>query len=98
MGDEQEAELAAALQLEQHREDLRPDRGVEHRDRLVADQPVGLEHQGRGDRDPLALASRELVRIALQVALRVEADIVEGAADPLGALGALDVLHDQRLG
>ena len=73
----------------QHREDLRPDRGVEHRDRLVADQPVGLEHQRRGDRHPLALAARELVRVAAAEALGVEADVVERPPHPLASCSPL---------
>ena len=68
-------------------EDLRLDRDVEHRDRLVADQAVGLEHERRGDRDPLALAARELVRVALGEALGVEADVLERLPHPLVVLG-----------
>ena len=45
----------ATLQLDQDGEDLGAHRGVEHRDRLVADQPVGLEHERRGDGHALAL-------------------------------------------
>ena len=82
VGDEDQRQVAAPLELEQHGEDLRPHRGVEHRDRLVADQPLGLEHQGRGDRDPLALAAGELVRVAVGEALGLEADVVERAAAP----------------
>ncbi len=80
MGDEDQRQAAAALQLDQHGEDLRADRGVEHRDRLVADQAVRLEHERRGDRDALALAAGELVRVAVEVALGVEADVVERPA------------------
>ena len=46
-------------------EDLRAHRDVEHRDRLVADDPGGLEHERGRDRDALALAARELVRVAV---------------------------------
>ena len=80
VGDEQQRQLALPLELEQHGEDLRLHRDVEHRDRLVADQPVGLEHERRGDRHPLALAAGELVRVALAEALRIEPDVVERAA------------------
>ena len=80
------ARLAPPLQLDQHREDLRAHRHVEHRHRLVADQPLGLEHQRRGDRHPLALAARELVRVALQEALRVEPDVLHRAPDALVVL------------
>ena len=98
MGDEDQRQPPPPLKLEQDGEDLRPDRGVEHRDRLVADQPVGLEHQRGGDRDPLALAAGELMRVALEVALGVEADVVERPLDPLLVLVTRDPLHPQRLG
>ena len=45
VGDEQQRELARPLQLEQHLQDLRAHRDVEHRHRLVADDPGGLEHE-----------------------------------------------------
>ena len=70
VGDEEEAEPALSRRSQQHIEDLRPDRGVEHRDRLVADQAVRLEDERGGDRDPLALAAGELVGVAVEVALR----------------------------
>ena len=92
MGDEDQREAATLLQLREDGEDLRADRRVEHRDRLVADQPVGLEHERRGDRDPLALAAGELVRVALEVAFGIEADVVERASDVLLVLGLGDAL------
>ena len=78
-----ERQAAPLLEGDEDAEDLGAHRGVEHRDRLVADQPVGLEHQRGGDRDPLALAAGELVRVAVEVARRVEPDVVERAVDPL---------------
>ena len=45
-------------------DDLRLDRHVERGDRLVADEQVGLHGERAGDGDALALAARELVRIA----------------------------------
>ena len=54
-----------ALQLEQQVDDLRLHRDVEGGDQLVGDQAFGLERKGPGDADPLALAARELVRIAV---------------------------------
>ena len=47
------ASSRARLQLEQHVQDLRAHGDVEHRDRPVADDPGGLEHERRGDRDAL---------------------------------------------
>ena len=43
-------------------EDLRLDRDVERRDRLVEDQHARLGRQRAGDRDPLALAARQRAR------------------------------------
>ena len=45
-------------------DDLRLDRDVERRDRLVADDQLRLAGQRAGDADALALAAGELVRIA----------------------------------
>src|SRR4029079_11634090 len=56
-------------------EDLGLDRHVQRGDRLVADHEVGLQSEARGDPDPLALAARELVRVAAGVVGR-EADRV----------------------
>ena len=98
MGDEQQRELAPPLELEQDGEDLRLDRRVEHRDRLVADQPFRLEHERRRDRHPLALAAGELVRVALAEALLIEPDVLEGAAHALCVLALGHALHPQRLG
>ena len=86
MGDEQQRELARPLQLEQDLEDLRAHQDVEHRDRLVADDPVGLEHERGGDRDALALAAGELLRVALDEALGRQPTSSSDAPDPrLGA-------------
>ena len=49
--------------LEQH-QDLRLHADVERRDRLVGEDQVGPERERAGDADALALAARELVRIA----------------------------------
>jgi hypothetical protein len=49
---------------DQQIDDLRLDRDVERGDRLVADDDIGLHGERAGDRDALALATRELVRVA----------------------------------
>ena len=54
-------------------EDLRLDRDVERRDRLVGDDQLRLQRQRARDADALALAARELVRVAV-VVLGVQAD------------------------
>ena len=45
--------------------DLRLDRHVEGRDRLVGDDELGLEREGAGDADALALAAGELMGVAV---------------------------------
>ena len=80
------------------REDLQADRGVKHRDGLVADQPLRLEHQRRGDRDALALTTGELMRIAVEVARGVETDVVERAPHVGLVLGLRHALDEQWLG
>ena len=57
-------------------QDLRADRDVERADRLVADDQVRLERERARDADALALAARELVRIAAHE-LRIDADLRE---------------------
>ena len=57
----------SVLQVAQQVEDLRLDRDVERRHRLVADDQLRLERERPRDADPLALAARELVRVAVVV-------------------------------
>ena len=65
VGDEQVGEAALAAQVDQQIEDLRLDRHVQRRGRLVQQHDLGLQDQGAGDRHPLPLAARELVRVAV---------------------------------
>ena len=62
VGDEQVAEALLVLQLAQELDDLRLHREVERRRRLVEQDEFGLERDGAGDGDALALAAGELVR------------------------------------
>src|SRR6185437_4788303 len=55
------------LELEQQVYDLRPDRDVERRDRLIANDQLGFQDQRAGDADALALAAGEFVRVAVGV-------------------------------
>ena len=55
---------------------------VEGGDRLVADDHLRLERQRARDGDALALAARELVRVAVDV-LGVEADLRRAAPRPV---------------
>ena len=65
MGDEDIGELEPLLQIGEEIDDLRLDRDVERRDRLVGDDQLGLERDGARDADALALAAGEFVREAL---------------------------------
>ena len=71
---------------------------VEHRDRLVADQALGVEHERGGDGHALALAAGQLVRVAVAKALGREADVGQRAVHARGVLGGRRALDDQRLG
>ena len=80
MGDEQVGDPELLLEVLEQVEDLRLDRHVERGDRLVAHDQLGAQRNGPGDPDPLALAARELVRVAV-VVLRVEADALHQLLD-----------------
>ena len=87
----------SSLQLREQVQDLGLDRDVERRDGLVGDDELRRRDERPGDPDPLALAARELVWVAV-VVLRVQADDLEHLAHPRLALGARpDVLQAERL-
>ena len=64
VGDEEEGEVELVLQVLEQVDDLGLDRDVEGGNGLVGDDEVGIQRQRAGEADPLALAARELVRIA----------------------------------
>src|SRR5215216_4802906 len=74
MRDEEIGEAEGVLEVEQQIEHLRLDRLVKRRDRLVEDDEARLERERAGDVDALPLSARELVRVALGEAARIEAD------------------------
>ena len=86
MGHDHEGD--AELVLDVHELELRrlAELLVQGAQRLVEQQQLGLLDQAAGERDPLALAARELMGLALAVA--VELDHVEHVLDPLGDLPA----------
>ena len=97
VADEQVGEAELLLQVLEQVEDLRLDRDVERGDRLVADHHVGTQRQRARDADALALAAREGVRVAAEMAA-VEADQLEQLGDHLAAIGVVaDAVDDQRL-
>ena len=67
MGDEQVAQSQLPLQVDHEVQDLRLHRDVEGRDGLVGHHQIGLQGQGPGEANSLALAAAELVRVAVGV-------------------------------
>src|SRR5579884_1161654 len=65
VGDEQVRQLQLVLELFQQVDDLGLDRDVQGRDRLVGHDKGGVDRQGAGDANALALTARELVRVAV---------------------------------
>ena len=74
--DEEVREIELPLQLLEQVDDLRLDRDIERRDRLVEDHEVRVDRERASDADALALAARELVRVA-GGGVRREADDLE---------------------
>ena len=81
---EQVREAELLLQADDEVEDLRLHRDVERRHGLVEDEHRGLEGEGTGDADALALATGELVGVAVRH-LRVEPDELHQLAHPLAS-------------
>ena len=81
VGDEQQRDAEPVLDFVEQFQHLRLHRDVERRDRFVRDQHVGIERQRARNRDALALAAGELVRIAR--------DRVGAAGRPVRAVRAL---------
>ena len=85
------------LQVPQQVEDLRTDRDVERRDRLVADDQFRLDRERARDRDALALAAGKFVGVAARKA-RLEPDQPQQFLDPRAAFVRWhEVMQHQRL-
>ena len=78
VGDEEVRQAESLLELLEQVHDLRLDAHVERRDRLVAHDELRVQRERAGDADALALAARELVRVAAGH-VRVEADDARAA-------------------
>ena len=83
MGDEDEGKAEIALQGLEKIEDLRLDRDVEGRDRLIGDDQPRLHRQGAGDADALPLAAAEGMRELVPCVGR-EPDNVQQLVDAAG--------------
>jgi hypothetical protein len=88
VGDQQHREAEVGAQPFEQLEDLRLEGDVEGGRRLVGQQEVGTGSEGDGDADPLALASRELVRIVVEAAAGVRQGNAVEQAQGLLASGA----------
>ena len=97
VADEEVGEPVPAAQVRHQVQDLRLDRDVERRDRLVGNDQLRPGDQRPGDGDPLPLAARELVRVAVQ-RVGAEPDLVERLAHPRHGLAAIEPEQCQRLG
>ena len=86
VGNEQVGDAQFLLQISEQVQNLRLDRDIEGRNRLVADDESRLYRQGPGDTDPLALAPRKFVRITPDMG-GVELNPLEEFLHPPGPLG-----------
>src|SRR5439155_13224009 len=96
VGDEEVAEAELLAELPEQAQDLRLDRDVQRRHRLVADDQLRLDGERPGDHDTLALAAGEGRGPAPGVPER-EADpleqLVDAGLDPVTGVP----VNDQRL-
>ena len=91
MGDEEQRRAVAAAQVEQKVDDLRLDRHVQRRRRLVGDQQTGFADQRDGDHRALAHAAGQLMRIAVMDPGRTgDTDTGQSLDGPLPRLRAAD--------
>jgi hypothetical protein len=71
--DKQVGQSHFPLQILHQIQDLRLNRHVQRRYRLVSDNQLGVQHQGTGNSDTLALTTAELMRITAGM-IAAEAD------------------------
>ena len=100
VGDEHDRQAQLLLQLPQQRQHIRLHFRIEHADALIADQHLGFQRQGAGDRHPLLLAAGELLRQAILKLLgRAEADPLQQAAGFLpGCCFRAEAMDQQGIG
>src|SRR4029453_17191599 len=87
MCDEQIGKMMLALQVDQQIDHLGLDRYIKRRYRLVAHDQAGVQRQGAGDADALALAAGELMRVVLHL-IRPEPDLLKQFGDALALLAS----------
>ena len=98
VGNEQVGQVHGSLQLLEQVDDLRLDRYVERRNRLVANHKLRVYRESAGNADSLTLTARELVGIALIVVIAQSAFLhqIQHVVSYL-ALG-YDIVNLHRLG
>ncbi|MNL57108.1 hypothetical protein D3C87_1806460 [compost metagenome] len=67
VGDEDVSQTQLLLKLHQKIDHLSLNRDVQRRDRLITHDQLGIHSQGAGNAHTLSLATREFMRIAIQV-------------------------------
>jgi hypothetical protein len=90
-------ELKIALQVGEQVDDLRLDRDVQRRHRLVTDKQLRMQRERPGDADALSLAAGELRREAV-VVLGVQPDQLHQLLNPTPALDAGGPPRESRTG
>src|SRR5215470_8771654 len=70
MADENIRQAKLTPKIEQQVENLRLNRHVERRGRLIEQYNLGLDDQGAGDGNPLALAAAECARVGTRIGRR----------------------------
>ena len=74
MGDEDDRQAQVLLELTEQPEHIRLDFSIQHADAFVADQNVGLQGEGTGNRDPLLLAAGEFGALE-EMMVQAEAEV-----------------------
>ena len=95
VGDEDVGQRELVLEVVEQVDDLGLDRHVERRDGLVGDDQARVERERARDADALALAARELVRVAVVVLGREADDVHQLLHAPLGVAARLAVDHER---
>jgi hypothetical protein len=92
VGDHQQGGVGVGHQPLEHLEDLRLDRHVERRGRLVCDEQPRLAGERDRDQHPLPHSAGQLVRVVLEPARRVrDPDLLEELGGAVAGVGLRDV-------
>ena len=98
VGDEEIGQAVVSLQVFQQVDDLGLHRHIQRRCRLVQHNQIGLQGQRARDRDPLALAARQLVGEARKMFLAQPHQLQQIDNPFAQLLGGEGAMGAQRLG